>query len=225
VTQIQEFGRRADGYAMPSPTFDSTSSLLRRLAPWSHRRWLLTTAALLTTLLIPAGQAQAAGYVNPFAGEQPYVGRTDMGVDLCLYPGNPIRAVGNGVVVGIQKNWSQGQPYIWYQLTDGPDAGQYVYVAEQIKGLPRLGQTLQAGDIVARYANHGTCIETGWSTADGETLADATTGYTEGEVTKAGISFAHFLISVGVPGMFELSVPQSQTARTKHKHAHHPASR
>lgn len=213
---------------MPSHTFDSISSFfrpLRTLVAFSHGRAFLGAAALLTGLLIPAGHAQATGYVNPFAGEQPYVGRTDMGVDLCLFPGNPIRAVGDGVVVGIQKNWSQGQPYIWYQLTDGPDAGQYVYVAEQIKDLAHVGQTLQAGDVVARYGNHGTCIETGWSTADGATMAQTTTGYTEGEVTKAGISFAHFLIAVGVQGIFELAAPQSQTARANHKRRHHPVTR
>ena len=182
----------------------------------------IAAVAVIAAVLIPAAHAQAAAYVNPFAGEQPSVGRTDMGVDLCLYPGNPIRAIGDGVVVGIQKNWSAGQPYLWYQLTDGPDAGQYVYVAEQINRLAHIGQTLQAGDVVARYANHGTCIETGWSAADGETMAQATTGYTEGEVTKSGISFARFLISVGVQGMFELSAPKSQTAAAKSKSKHRP---
>jgi hypothetical protein len=211
---------------MRSHTFASISSpfrVLRTPVAISRGRRLLGATALLVGLLVPAAHAQAAAYLNPFAGEQPYVGRTDMGVDLCLYPGNPIRAVGDGVVVGIQKNWSQGQPYLWYQLTDGPDAGQYVYVAEQINRLARVGQTLKAGDVVARYANHGTCIETGWSEADGETVAQATTGYTEGEVTKAGISFAHVLISLGVQGMFELSAPKSQTARTKRTPKHHPA--
>jgi hypothetical protein len=170
-----------------------------------HARLLAALAALLTTLLMGAGVAQAApAYQNPFAGEQPYVGRTDMGVDLCLSPSQPIRAIGGGVVAGVIKNWSQGQPYIWYELTGGADAGKYVYVAEQIRSLARVGQTLRAGDVVARYASKGTCIETGWSTADGETLAQATTGYTEGEATVAGVSFAKFLLTLGVPGEFDL---------------------
>ena len=209
--------------------FGSISSLfrsLRTVVAVPRGRTFLGAVALLTGLLIPAGHAQAAGHLNPFAGEQPSVGRTDMGVDVCLNPGNPIRAVGDGVVTGIQKDWSEGQPYIWYQLTDGPDAGQYVYVAEQITHLARVGQTLQAGDIIARYANRGSCIEIGWSAADGETMAQATTGYAEGDVTKSGISFAHFLISVGVQGPFELSAPQSQTARAtrRHTHRHHPTA-
>src|SRR5206468_13009719 len=123
------------------------------------------------------GGAQAASaYQNPFAAEQPYVGRTDMGVDVCLSPGDPIRAVGNGVVVGVMRNWFEKQPYIWYQLTAGPDAGRYTHIAEQINHLAPVGSTLQAGDVVARYAAKGTCIEIGWSAANGATLAQATTG-------------------------------------------------
>ena len=38
----------------------------------------------------------------------------------------------------------------------------------------------------------------GWSAANGATLAQATTGYTEGKVTVAGVSFARFLMAAGV---------------------------
>jgi hypothetical protein len=173
---------------------------------------VLTFAA---TLLLGGAVARvAAAYENPFGDLQPYVGRTDMGVDFCLSPGDPIRAVGTGVVAGIMRNWSAKQPYVWYELTTGNHAGDYVYVAEQITDLPRVGQTLKAGDIVARYAKKGTCLETGWSTASGATLAQATTGYTEGQVTVAGVSFARFLISVGVQGTFDL-VP-AHTSRVEH---------
>jgi hypothetical protein len=79
-----------------------------------------------------------------------------------------------------------------------------VYVAEQITRLPHIGATLNAGQPVARFRRRGTCIEIGWSAADGATLAQATTGYHEGQVTRAGVAFARFLISVGVLGQFEL---------------------
>jgi hypothetical protein len=165
----------------------------------------LARALALALILLAAGGARAAfAYQNPFAGDQPYVGRTDMGVDFCLSPGDPIRAVGNSVVIGVVRNWFRKQPYIWYELTGGPDAGRYVYVAEQINHLAPVGATLYAGAVVARYAAKGTCIETGWSSGDGATLAQATTGYSEGQVTVAGVSFARFLISVGVQGSFEL---------------------
>ncbi len=191
-------------------------------------RAVLTAATLTAALLAGAAGARAATprdatpYQNPFTGEQPYVGRTDMGIDLCLTPGDPIRAIGDGVVTGIMRNWAGREPYVWYQLTNGPDAGRYVYVAEQITGLPRIGQPLQRGDVITRYAKRGTCIETGWSTADGETQAQATTGYTEGEVTDAGVSFARLLISLGVQGAFDLVPAHATRVRPGKKHpAHH----
>jgi len=116
-------------------------------------RAFLSMGVLASALALGASNARAASpYQNPFAGEQPYVGRTDMGVDLCLSPGDPIRAIGDGVVTGIIRNWDGREPYVFYQLTSGPSAGRYVYVAEQITGLPKIGQTLHAGDVVARYA-------------------------------------------------------------------------
>lgn len=174
--------------------------------------------AVLIAALSTAASAQAATYQNPFSSDQPYIGRTDMGVDICLSPGAPIRAVGNGIVVGVIKNWSVGQPYIWYELTSGADAGKYVYVAEQIDRLAHIGQTLQAGDVVARYAKKGTCVETGWSAANGATMAQATAGYTEGQTTQTGVSFAHFLISLGVQGQFQLVATKARTAKAKKRH-------
>lgn len=174
----------------------------------SHRPSVraLIGAAFASALLalVPSAAAAATPYQNPFAGDTYYVGRTDMGVDLCLQPGEPIRAIGDGVVTGIMRNWFDRQPYIWYELTDGPDAGRYVYVAEQINHLARVGRHLHAGQTVARFARKGTCIETGWAASDGWTTAQITTGYHEGQVTKAGVSFARFLISLGVQGTFEL---------------------
>jgi hypothetical protein len=144
------------------------------------------------------------GYVNPLWGDRYVTGRTDMGVDFCLRQGEPIRALGDGIVVGISPHWFKGQPYIWYQLLDGPSAGRFVYVAEQIGRLARIGTPLTAGQTIAKYKRAGTCIEMGWSARNGATMAQATTGYHEGQVTKAGASFARFLMSLGVRGGFEL---------------------
>jgi hypothetical protein len=183
-------------------------------------RVLGCAAALILFVLIPATAAHAQGaYVNPLDGDTYFTGRTDMGVDFCLSKGEPIRAIGDGIVVGIDRDWFDGQPYIWYQLTDGPNAGRYVYVAEQIWHLAHVGQVLKAGDLVARYAPKGTCIEMGWGTSTGWTLAQATTGYHEGQRTVAGVSFAHFALSLGVQGPFEL-VPSATSAR-KHKRKPH----
>jgi hypothetical protein len=144
------------------------------------------------------------GYVNPLGGDRYFTDRTDMGVDFCLTPGEPVRALGDGVVVGIAPNWFRHQPYLWYQLLDGPAAGRYVYVAEQIRGLARIGTLLSAGQPLGYYKKSGTCIEMGWSAASGATWAQITTGYHEAQITRAGVSFARFLRSLGVQGPFEL---------------------
>ena len=167
----------------------------------------LTSAAQQGPVSVAFDQAFGAvymGYQDPFTGERYISGRTDMGVDFCLKPGAAIRAIGDGIVVGVSPDWFRYQPYIWYELLDGPDAGRYVYVAEQITRLVHIGAGLSAGQPVAYYRRQGTCIETGWSASDGATLAQATTGYHEGQVTRAGVAFARLLISLGVLGRFEL---------------------
>ena len=174
---------------------------------------LVATLALFGASPASAGSA----YVNPFPSADYSVGRTDMGVDVCLTAGDPIVAVGPGLVVGIQRDWFEKQPYVWYELTSGPYAGRFVYVAEQITPRAKVGQQLSAGETIATYAKKGTCIETGWSADDGATLAQSTTGYHEGDVTTAGISFAHFLISLGIQGQFELTAPKAQAASKKNK--------
>jgi hypothetical protein len=155
------------------------------------------------------------GYVNPLRGDRYVLGRTDMGVDFCLGPGEPIHAVGDGIVVGISPDWFKGQPYIWYQLLDGPSAGRFVYVAEQIGKLAQIGAPLTAGQTIAKYSGAGTCIETGWSARDGATMAQATTGYHEGQVTKAGVAFARFLTALGVRGGFELTPTHGNLIRAR----------
>jgi hypothetical protein len=177
-------------------------------------------AAFVTILaFVPVATAMAdAPYASPFDDGTYLYGRTDMGVDFCLHRGDPIRAIGDGTVIGIEHDWAGGQPYLWYQLTSGPHAGDYVYVSEQINHLAKIGSTVSRGDVVARYSKKGTCIETGWATASGQTLASATTGYTEGQVTKAGVSFARFLMSLGVQAQFELT-PTTPDAKRSHHHS------
>lgn len=147
-----------------------------------------------------------SGYVSPFATTYT-VGRTDMGVDICLPARAAINAIGNGTVLGISPNWYLTQPYLWYRLTSGPYAGQVIYVAEQITPVVTVGQTVTAGQPIATFAASGTCIEMGWGdpAGTGWTLAQVTTGYKEGQATQAGVSFAKFLMSLGLTGSFELT--------------------
>jgi murein DD-endopeptidase MepM/ murein hydrolase activator NlpD len=169
-----------------------------RVAQKVMRASALVTPLACALMLAPARAQAAAAYVNPFAGGHPVLGRIDMGVDVCLSRSTPVRAVGSGVVTGIERNWYRHQPYLWYRLTSGRYAGHYVYVAEQVTHLARVGQSVRRGQIIAQYARTGTCMEIGWAVANGRTLAEATTGYKEGQVTAAGKSFARFLASLGV---------------------------
>lgn len=177
------------------------SDALRGRVAQKLMRACAIAAPLACALMLAPAQTQAqaaAAYVNPLAGDHPVLSRIDMGIDICLSRSQPIRAVGSGVVTGIERNWYRHQPYLWYRLTSGRYAGHYIYVAEQVTQLARVGQSVRGGQIIARYARTGTCMEIGWAVANGRTLAQATTGYKEGQVTAAGKSFARFLASLGV---------------------------
>ena len=134
----------------------------------------------------------SGGYVYPLLASA-IIGRTDQGVDVDMRPGDPIGPIGNAKVMGTIPNWYMGQPFIWWQLLNGPRAGRYAYVAEQITNLAKPGSILAPNQAVATYASHGTGIEYGWATSSGQTLAHATTGYKEGQATPAGTDMKNFL--------------------------------
>jgi murein DD-endopeptidase MepM/ murein hydrolase activator NlpD len=156
-----------------------------------------TTGAVGSQEALP-GAAKGGGYVDPFGSGLVAVGRQDQGVDYNLQAGAPIRAVGNAQVMGVTPNWYAGQPFVYYKLLDGPQAGKYVYVAEQIAPTVKAGDRVAAGGVIGHYASQGTGIESGFATSSGQTLARATTGYTEGQQTPAGQSFSRFMEGLGV---------------------------
>jgi peptidoglycan hydrolase CwlO-like protein len=123
--------------------------------------------------------------------------RTDQGVDATMPVGAPILAPSQVKILAIEPNWYAGQPLVYWELLAGPDAGMEQYVAEQITDIAPPGAILQQGQAIARYAASGTGIEYGWSTPDGVTLALATTGYEEGEVTPAGVNMRNWLNGLG----------------------------
>ncbi len=142
------------------------------------------------------------GYVNPLPSGFT-AGRTDMGVDFTSVPGTAILAIGQAKILGIYPNWfppggPNGGNMLEYELLTGPDATRRVYVAEQIEITVAVGETVAAGALIGRYASEGTGIEMGWAAGGGVTLAQATTGYEEGQETEAGQSFRAFLQSLGV---------------------------
>jgi hypothetical protein len=134
-------------------------------------------------------------YINPLR----YVtvwGRTDQGVDAGMPVGAPILAPCRIKVLAVIPNWFAGQPLVYYELLEGPQAGRVQYVAEQITDIAPVG-ILQQGQPIARFAPTGTDIEFGWALLDGRTLARATSGYSEGQVTPAGRSIRAWLNALG----------------------------
>lgn len=149
----------------------------------------------LLKLQLVAARVTSAHYVNPLQFVNHW-GRTDQGVDATMPVGAPILAPSRVKVLATIPNWFAGQPLVYFELLDGPDAGKVQYVAEQITNIAPVG-ILQQGQAIARFAASGTAIEYGWAILNGQTLASATTGYTEGQVTPAGVSIRAWLNSLG----------------------------
>jgi hypothetical protein len=143
-----------------------------------------------------AARATSATYIDPLRYVTVWE-RTDQGVDASLPVGAPILAPSRVKVLATIPDWYAGQPLVYFELLDGPDAGRVQYVAEQITDIAPAGSIVQQGQAIARYAASGTAIEYGWSTLNGVTLARATTGYEEGQVTPAGQSMRGWLNSLG----------------------------
>jgi len=140
--------------------------------------------------------ANNATYIDPLQ----YVNRwerTDQGVDATLPVGAPILAPCPVKILATIPDWYAGQPLVYFELLDGKDAGAVQYVAEEITSIAAPGSILQQGAVIARFARSGTGIEYGWSTLNGVTLARATTGYEEGQVTPAGVNIRNWLNELG----------------------------
>jgi hypothetical protein len=147
-------------------------------------------------LQLVAVSANNAGYINPLQFVTVW-GRTDQGVDASMPVGAPIIAPCRIKIVVILPGWFAGQPLVAFELLEGPDAGKIQFVAEQITGIPPVGTILQRGQPIAHFATSGTNIEYGWATVTGLTLAKATTGYTEGQITPAGLEMRAWLNRLG----------------------------
>lgn len=152
----------------------------------------------------PAPPPAAAGhYVNPLAGASVTPERIDQGVD---YGGSgTLGAIGNGNVTYVGTSGT-GWPgaFIEFRLTDGADAGRYVYYAESITPAPGLhvGQTVRAGQPIASI--HGG-IEIGWGSGVGTQPAAQADGQWSGGsdsgnyASPDGKSFSALVAQLGGP--------------------------
>ena len=163
--------------------------------PNAHPPSLATVKRELQLALVYA-PVTSAGYIDPLQYVTVWE-RTDQGVDASMPVGAPILAPCAIKVLAIEPGWYAGQPLVYFELLAGPYAGHVQYVAEQITDIARPGSILQQGQPVARFASSGTGIEYGWSTTNGVTLAVATTGYEEGQITPAGRWIRAWLNSLG----------------------------
>jgi len=155
---------------------------------------------------LPTGNTSQAPYDNPLRHVRGLASaRIDQGVD---YSGSgPVFALGPGVVEraeGTGSGWPGGG-FIAYRLTAGPDKGQRVYVAEDIR------PSVQQGDRVNSQTKIGDMnggIETGWAAPPpnlGQALAyiKGQSCYSGGDPgchpTPLGENFNRLMVTLGAP--------------------------
>jgi hypothetical protein len=148
----------------------------------------------------------ASGYLNPLRAVSGLVPeRVDQGVDFAGT--GPVYAIGDAVVtdaMGVNSGWPGGG-WVSYQLTDGPDAGLVVYVAEDVTPTVQLGQHVSSATEIANMYNGGDGIETGWAAAQTSLTAESQMPEAGGIgaggpfPTMVGLSFDGLLQSLGVP--------------------------
>jgi len=133
-----------------------------------------------------------------------YPERVDMGVDFA--GSGPVFAIGDGVVTsadGYDSGWPGGG-WITYQLTDGPAAGEVVYVAEDVTPAVAVGEHVTPDTVVANMYNGGDGIETGWAMLDSgsaESQLPEAGGISGGGPfpTLVGLNFDQLLQALGAP--------------------------
>jgi hypothetical protein len=147
----------------------------------------------------------AAAYRNPLRSVSGLIPeRVDQGVD--FGGAGPVYALGDAVITNATADnagWPGGG-WITYQLTNGPDKGLVVYLAEDVTPTVQVGQTVTSSTVIANMFNGGAGIETGWATSDGSTAESQTpeAGGINGNgpfPTVVGLNFEAVLESLGVP--------------------------
>ena len=130
--------------------------------------------------------------------------RIDEGVDFS--GSGPIYPLGNAIITNASSTnygWPGGG-WITYQLTNGPDAGLVVYVAEDVTPTVQVGQRVTTATQIATMWSGYDGIETGWAQPTGLSpeselsVAGGIGGYGPFP-TRIGINFDELLQALGVP--------------------------
>jgi murein DD-endopeptidase MepM/ murein hydrolase activator NlpD len=151
----------------------------------------------------PDRAAAPSGYLNPLRAVTGLVPeRIDEGVD--FGGSGPVYALGNAVITNAGQNagWPGGG-WITYRLTDGPDAGLMVYLAEDVTPTVQAGQRVTASTVIASMFNGGDGIEIGWAqstgvSAESELPEAGGIGGAGPFPTMVGLNFDQLLQSLGV---------------------------
>jgi hypothetical protein len=155
--------------------------------------------------IVSVGIAVVPGYRNPLRGVNGLIPeRIDEGADFS--GSGPVYALGDAVITNATGN-SAGWPgggWITYQLTDGPDAGLMVYVAEDVTPTVQVGQHVLASTVIANMFSGGDGIEIGWaqpSALSAESQLPEAGGINGSGPfpTRIGVNFEELLQSLGVP--------------------------
>ncbi len=155
--------------------------------------------------IVSVGVAVVPWYSNPLRAVSGLVPeRIDMGVDFS--GSGPVYALGNAVITsatGTSSGWPGGG-WITYQLTDGPDAGLMVFLAEDVTPTVQVGEHVTSSTVIGTMFQGGDGIETGWARPD--TLSAESELPEAGGIggggpfpTEVGLNFDALLQSVGVP--------------------------
>ncbi len=155
--------------------------------------------------VVSVGVAVVPGYRNPLrdvSGLNPE--RIDMGVD--FGGSGPVYALGNAVITNASGNTAgwPGGGWITYKLTDGPDAGLMVYLAEDVTPTVQVGQHVSSATVIGTMFAGGDGIETGWAqqnglSAESQLVEAGGVGGNGPFPTMIGLSFEEMLQSLGVP--------------------------
>jgi len=196
VSQADEFGRPAAD-ALP----DLVGQRAAVLAGLYSQQPKIVGMAVASR---PDRAAAPSGYLNPLRAVTGLVlERIDEGVD--FGGSGPVYALGNAVITNAGQNagWPGGG-WITYRLTDGPDAGLMVYLAEDVTPAVQAGQRVTASTVIANMFNGGDGIEIGWAQATGvsaesELPEAGGIGGAGPFPTMVGLNFDQLLQSLGVP--------------------------
>jgi hypothetical protein len=139
--------------------------------------------------------------------------RVDQGVD--FGGSGPVYALGDAVITsaadGISTGWPGGG-WITYRLTDGPDAGLVVYLAEDVTPTVAVGQRVSPSTVIANMFAGADGIETGWASStefSAESQLPEAGGIGAGGPfpTRVGVNFDDLLQSLGAPAAPNVTQP------------------